>query len=135
MTETAVMKKTAQDGTLTIYQAYTGQTEATIYLESKDLDLGTSDQEKYIDCVILDITYPEGDDMPTELYFAWCTKDRMQEAEVWSPDVRIFDQDVPIFDIRETSRYFRIKITDYFPTTIWQLARVIFLGTPAGGRV
>lgn len=116
------------------YQTFTGSTSSIVYLETKDLDLGDADQEKYLDSIILDITYPRGDDVPIELYISWCLKDRMDDAEVWEDQVRIFDEDNPVFDIRETTRFIKLKIIDYFPTTIWQLGRVIFFGEMVGGR-
>jgi hypothetical protein len=133
VSETAVMTLTS-NGVVTNYQSYTGSTQSQVYLESKDLDLGTSDQEKYLDVIVLDITYPQGDDTPRELYLSWCLKDRMDDAEVWEDQVRIFDEDFPVFDIRETTRYIKLKIIDYFPVTIWQLARIIFYGELVGGR-
>lgn len=134
MSETGIATRTS-NGVVTVYQSFTGQTEAMVFLQSKDLDLGTSDMEKYIDAIILDITYPRGDDVPREIYLSWCLKDRMDDAEVWEPEVRVFDEDHPVFDIRETARYVKIKLTDYFPVTIWQMARIIFLGEVVGGRL
>ena len=120
---------------VTTYQPYTGSTISQVTLVSKDLDLGTSDEEKYIDTIMLDITYPAGDDRPIELYVSWCLKDRMDDAEIWSGEARIFDEDHPVFDIRETTRYIKLKLIDYFPTTIWQLGRIIFMGEVVGGRI
>ena len=134
MSETAVMTLT-RNGVDTVYQSFTGSTEAMVWLESKDLDLGTSDEEKYIDAIVLDVTYPKGDDTPRELYLSWCLKDRMDSEEVWQPEARVFDEDFPVFDIRETTRYIKVRLVDYFPVTIWQFGRIIFLGEMVGGRI
>jgi hypothetical protein len=135
MTEVAWAVRTSVGGVVTDFQAYTGHTEPTVYLETKDLDLGSSDQEKYIDTIIMDFSWPADTDMPSEVYVAWCLKDRMTDAEDWSDDVSVFGADPPIFDIRETARYIKLRLTDHFPVTIWQLGRVIFIGSPAGGRL
>jgi hypothetical protein len=123
-----------RNGVATNYQSYTGQTEAQVFLETKDLDLGDADQEKYLDMLIMDITFPQGDDTPRELYVSWCLKDRMTDFEEWQPQVRIFDLDPPVFDIRETTRYIKLRFFDYFPVTIWQFVRMIFYGEFVGGR-
>ncbi|HWI69921.1 MAG TPA: hypothetical protein VNS88_16390 [Nitrospiraceae bacterium] len=134
MSETAFATRT-RNGVDTVFQAYTGNTQSMVFLESKDLDLGDSDQDKYIDAVILDVTYPKGDDVPREIYVQLCFKDRMDDVEVWEDPARLFDEDHPVFDVRETARYVKLRLTDYFPVTIWQLGRIIFLGEFVGGRL
>jgi hypothetical protein len=134
MTESTIITR-IRDGESENFSGYTGTTVAAVRLISKDLDLGSSDQEKYIDNIWLDITHPKGDAKPSGLFISWAIKDRLEDEEDWSDLVLIYDEDSPVFQIRQTSRYIRIQIQDFFPTTNWQLARIIFFGELVGGRI
>lgn len=107
----------------------TSSSASRCWLESKDLDLNSSNQ-KYIDTFFVEHK-SEGETEAT-IQFGW--RDRLQDPVIWGEKFKIRDLDY-INWTRFTARYFKIRIEDENPVWLWKLSCVDIFGQVAKGRL
>lgn len=114
-----------------LYPALIPGRTGVVRLETRDLDFEAPNNQKYIDMVVLDL---ESDDSLPGLAVFYCIKNRMRDADDWIGPIAAVAPDTPMFEIRQTSRYFKFRIEDSFPLEQWKLTRMQFYGQLMEGR-
>lgn len=108
-------------------------TDIDLYAETKDLDFGHPDKEKYVDRFYFDLTAPAGKSV-TGITVEIGYRDSLDDVITWL-DPEAVSLDNPSINIRLTARYFRIRIRDELPLAQWKLARIDVYGRVMGGRL
>ena len=100
------------------------------WVETRDMDFG-SDDLKYVDQIVMKL---EGAATLGSLFLRYATKDRLKDPIVWSERIPLLNVDEPI-ELRETARYFRVRLEDDFVRGRWKLTGISWFGKPVGGRM
>lgn len=101
----------------------------SLWIESKDIELG-SRAHKYIDTFCGELK--NNSDTTAIIKLGW--RDRLEDSVKWTKEFPLSDFDKLCWT-RITGRFFRIRIEDIDPTTIWKLSALEFFGKVGGGRL
>jgi len=101
-----------------------------LYVESKDLDLGIPDKQKFIDRIEFDLEAPSD----VQLFSVQIGyRDRLKDDVTWL-DKTYVTLDNPYVTPRITAKFFTLKFTDELPLVQWKLSRMAFYGRVMKGR-
>jgi len=128
----AVILRTDANGTMINYPAVASGS-VNLFAESKDLDFGHHDKQKYVDRFVFALKAPAGVDVPA-LSVNIGYRDSLEDSVTWL-GARIIELDNPHYQLRTTARFFKIKITDDFPVAQWKLTQIEVYGRIVGGRL
>lgn len=103
--------------------------EQELWIESKDIELDTRDH-KYIDTFNAELK--NAGSTTAKIKLGW--RDRLEDEIKWSDWFPMSDID-NICWTRLTGRFFRIRIEDKGPETIWKLSALEFFGNRMKGRL
>ena len=103
--------------------------EQELWIESKDIELDTRDH-KYIDTFNAELK--NAGSTTAKIKLGW--RDRLEDEIKWSDWFSMSDLD-NICWTRLTGRFFRIRIEDKGPETIWKLSALEFFGNRMKGRL
>lgn len=103
--------------------------EQELWIESKDIELDTRDH-KYIDTFNAELK--NAGSTTAKIKLGW--RDRLEDEIKWSDWFPMSDLD-NICWTRFTGRFFRIRIEDKGPETIWKLSALEFFGNRMKGRL
>lgn len=103
--------------------------EQELWIESKDIELDTRDH-KYIDTFNAELK--NAGSTTAKIKLGW--RDRLEDEIKWSDWFPMSDLD-NICWTRLTGRFFRIRIEDKGPETIWKLSALEFFGNRMKGRL
>lgn len=107
----------------------TSQGERDLWIESKDIELG-SKAHKYIDTFVAELR----DAGETQARIKIGYRDRLEDPLQWTDWFSMADQDLMHW-LRITTRYFRVRIEDAGAKSIWKLSALEFFGQVMGGRL
>lgn len=107
----------------------TNRGEQKLWIESKDLEFGTRWQ-KYIDTLVVELKNAGVTGATLKIGY----RDRLEEPLQWTEPFSFGDED-PMHWTRITARYFRVRIDDDSPQTIWKLSALELFGQQSGGRL
>lgn len=113
------------DGTL----ISTNKGEKEVWIESKDIELGSRDQ-KYIDTFNVELKNLG----PTTATIKIGYRDRLEDPLQWTEVFPLSDFDNLCWT-RLTTRFFRFRIEDKGPETIWKLSAIELFGARMKGRL
>lgn len=103
--------------------------EQELWIESKDIELDTRDH-KYIDTFNVELKNAGS----TTAKIKIGVRDRLEDDILWTDWFPMSDLD-NICWTRLTGRFFRIRIEDKGPQTIWKLSALEFFGNRMKGRL
>ena len=103
--------------------------EQELWIESKDIELNTRDH-KYIDTFNAELKNAGS----TTAKIKIGVRDRLEDDILWTDWFPMSDLD-NICWTRLTGRFFRIRIEDKGPQTIWKLSALEFFGNRMKGRL
>lgn len=128
---TAVIKKNV-GGTVVVNIPLVSAGAGTLFLESKDIDFGEPNRDKYLDMLVFDI---ESDGSVPTLAITIGYRNTLKDAVVWT-DAEYLDLDNPIIKRRLEARFFKIRLEDENPASQWKLSKVEAYGRLMGlGRM
>lgn len=107
----------------------TSRGERELWIESKDIELDTRDH-KYIDTFCVELK----DSGSTTATIKIGYRDRLEDPVEWTEAFPLSDLD-NLFWTRLTARFFRVRIEDKAPETIWKLSALEFFGNRLKGRL
>lgn len=127
----ALIQKVLQNGRI-VDLPVNAAGSGTLYVETKDLDFGAPQREKYVDAIVLDLQAPE--EIPL-FNMKVGTRNALKEAITWT-DLGYLDFNNPTVKIRQTSRFWRFKFIDEAPVAKWKLSSIEVYGRVLGlGRI
>lgn len=108
-------------------------TENGVYVETKPLDFGKPNNDKYIDAVRIDL---QANENPKKLYARVGVQDNLADEIRWS-DKLYFDLDSMVLkDLRIEGKFITLRIEDEFPSVSWTISSIEFFGQLLGiGRL
>lgn len=118
----------------TIPLASIGTANSLVTIETKDLDFSEPQKDKFIDRLIFDLHAPTGETIH-QFYVNVGYRNKLSEPITWLGERQIsFDN--PHYQLRQTARFFRIKLTDSLPISQWKLSSLEVYGRIlTGGRL
>lgn len=118
MAEGAVIIQLTRNGVTQNLISYNAESAQNVVIESKPLDLGQTDLQKYVDGFIAEFS-EIGDS--TMLKASLGYKDRINDTTTWLPDFDLTSQDTMLWWEGINTRYLVVKITDSAPSSRWYM--------------
>lgn len=107
----------------------TNKGDKVLWIESKDIELNTRDH-KYIDTFNAELKNSGSTTAKIKIGY----RDRLEDELQWTEQFPLSDLDNLCWT-RITARFFRVRIDDEGPETIWKLSALEFFGNKMKGRL
>lgn len=104
----------------------------TLFVQTTDQDFGEPNRQKYVDTLLFDI---ESDGAVPTLALNVGFRDNLRDPLVFIGE-QFLDLDNPLIEVRETAKFFVIRLEDQNPTNQWRLSSIEVYGQLMGkGRL
>ena len=107
----------------------TNKGDKMVWIESKDIELNTRNH-KYIDTFNAELKNSGSTTAKIKIGY----RDRLEDPIKWTDFLPLSDHDNLCWT-RLTARFFRVRIEDEGPQTIWKLSALEFFGNMMKGRL